>query len=60
VSINILRKYTKTNEMPSLEDTYQIYVQLYSTKPGVVAGRSQNHPRSGQGQRSPRPNHGLR
>lgn len=29
VSINILRKYTKTNEMPILEDTYQIYVQRY-------------------------------
>jgi NitT/TauT family transport system substrate-binding protein len=28
-SINILRKYTKTNEMPVLEDTYQIYVQRY-------------------------------
>jgi ABC-type nitrate/sulfonate/bicarbonate transport system substrate-binding protein len=28
-SINVLRKYTKTNEMPILEDTYQIYVQRY-------------------------------
>jgi NitT/TauT family transport system substrate-binding protein len=29
VSINVLRKYTKTNEMPILEDTYQIYAQRY-------------------------------
>lgn len=29
VSINVLRKYTKTNEMPILEDTYNIYVQRY-------------------------------
>ncbi len=29
VTINVLRKYTKTNEMPILEDTYQIYVQRY-------------------------------
>jgi len=29
VSINVLKKYTKTNEMPILEDTYQIYVQRY-------------------------------
>ena len=29
VAINVLRKYTKTNEMPILEDTYQIYVQRY-------------------------------
>ena len=28
-SIAILRKYTKTNEMPILEDTYQIYTQRY-------------------------------
>jgi NitT/TauT family transport system substrate-binding protein len=28
-AINILRRYTKTNEMPILEDTYQIYVQRY-------------------------------
>lgn len=28
-SINVLRKYTKTNEMPILEDTYNIYVQRY-------------------------------
>jgi len=28
-TINILRKYTKTNEMPILEDTYQIYTQRY-------------------------------
>ena len=28
-SIAILRKYTKTNEMPVLEDTYQIYTQRY-------------------------------
>lgn len=29
VSINVLRKYTKTNEMPILEDTYTIYAQRY-------------------------------
>ena len=29
LAINVLRKYTKTNEMPILEDTYQIYVQRY-------------------------------
>ena len=29
VSINVLRKYTKTHEMPILEDTYQIYAQRY-------------------------------
>lgn len=28
-SMNVLRKYTKINELPILEDTYQIYVQRY-------------------------------
>jgi NitT/TauT family transport system substrate-binding protein len=28
-SIAVLRKYTKINEMPILEDTYQIYIQRY-------------------------------
>ena len=28
-SISVLRKYTKINELPILDDTYQIYVQRY-------------------------------
>ncbi len=28
-SVDVLRKYTKINELPILEDTYQIYVQRY-------------------------------
>jgi len=28
-SINVLRKYTKTNEYPILDDTYQVFVQRY-------------------------------
>jgi NitT/TauT family transport system substrate-binding protein len=28
-SISVLRKYTKINELPILEDTYQIYIQRY-------------------------------
>jgi NitT/TauT family transport system substrate-binding protein len=28
-SINVLRKYTKVNELPILDDTYQVFVQRY-------------------------------
>jgi NitT/TauT family transport system substrate-binding protein len=28
-SINVLKKYTKMNELPILEDTYQVFVQRY-------------------------------
>ena len=28
-SINVLKKYTKVNELPILEDTYQVFVQRY-------------------------------